>query len=383
MLGVFAFPALLPDFAREWSLSNTQAGWINGIYFGGYALGVPVLASLTDRVDGRRVYLTMAAVGALASVGFALLAQGFWTALLFRLLAGVGLAGTFIPGLKALVDRTEGLAQTRAVSFYTATFSLGTASSFFVTGELAGMLGWRWAFAAAGLGLLVAMIIVFLVMEPRPRGAVAPPALLDFRPVLRNRAAMAYVLAYASHTWELFAARSWMVAFLAFSLTLQPPGSVHWEPTSVAALTGLVAMWASVGGAELAMRFGGRRVLNVIMGLSAVFGCTIGFLAGLPYPVVAALCMGYMLFVQGDSAILHAGTVRHADVTRRGATLAVQSLLGFGAAFVAPLVVGVVLDLTGGGLSPASWGAGFAVMGLVVALGPLILWLRRDAVGAG
>ena len=35
MLGVIAFPALLPYFLKLWGLSNAQAGWINGIYFDG------------------------------------------------------------------------------------------------------------------------------------------------------------------------------------------------------------------------------------------------------------------------------------------------------------------------------------------------------------
>ncbi len=31
------FSALLPGFQAEWGLTNTAAGWISGIYFGGYA----------------------------------------------------------------------------------------------------------------------------------------------------------------------------------------------------------------------------------------------------------------------------------------------------------------------------------------------------------
>ena len=31
MLGVFAFPALLPTFITDWRLSNTDAGWIAGL----------------------------------------------------------------------------------------------------------------------------------------------------------------------------------------------------------------------------------------------------------------------------------------------------------------------------------------------------------------
>ncbi len=117
MLGVFAFPALLPYFLTHWDLSNSQAGWINGIYFVGYTAAVPLLTSLTDRVDARKIYLYSCALGALANLGFAFMATGFWTALLFRSISGFGLAGTFIPGLKALIDRLDSPAHPRAISF--------------------------------------------------------------------------------------------------------------------------------------------------------------------------------------------------------------------------------------------------------------------------
>jgi MFS family permease len=76
------FPALLPDFQAEWGLTNTAAGWISGIYFGGYAASVPILVSLTDRVDPRKVYLIFAGLGAISMFGFGLLAQRTWTAAL-------------------------------------------------------------------------------------------------------------------------------------------------------------------------------------------------------------------------------------------------------------------------------------------------------------
>ena len=79
MLGVFAFPALLPYFLKLWSLSNAQAGWINGIYFAGYTISVPLLTSLTDRIDARRIYLKFCILGVLSNLGFAFLASGFWS----------------------------------------------------------------------------------------------------------------------------------------------------------------------------------------------------------------------------------------------------------------------------------------------------------------
>ena len=49
--------------------------------------------------------------GATPGMGFALLADGFAAALGLRALAGLGLAGTYIPGLRALVDRLSGPAR--------------------------------------------------------------------------------------------------------------------------------------------------------------------------------------------------------------------------------------------------------------------------------
>jgi MFS family permease len=375
MAGVFSFPAILPELATEWDLTNTGAGWINGIYFAGYALAVPFLASLTDRVDARGIYVAFATVASAASFGFATIAQGFWTALVFRALGGLGLAGTFVPGLKALVDRLAEARQARAVSFYTATFGLGTSLSFFATGQISAALGWRWAFAFAAGAAALGLVLAAAVLGPRPPEPMeAPPArLLDVRPVLRNLEAMRYVLAYSAHTWELFSFRSWVVAFLAFTLGRQPEREGYWAPATVAAAAGLVAMWANVGGAELALRFGRRRTITLVMVGSALCAATAGLAARAPYSAVALFCVLYASFAQGDSAALHISTVQSASVDRRGTTMAVQSLLGFVTASLGPLAVGVVLDAFGGGQSVLSWAAAFAAMGVASALGPVFL----------
>ena len=164
MTGFSVFPALLPGFINEWRLSNTEAGWINGILYGGYLLSVPVLASLTDRVPAKRVYFFSMGLSGLACIGFAILAEGFWTALLFRALIGVGLAGTYMPGLKILSDNIEGPTQSRAIAFYTASFSIGAALSFLLSGEISDALDWRWAAAVSAAGPLLAMVLTAPVL---------------------------------------------------------------------------------------------------------------------------------------------------------------------------------------------------------------------------
>ena len=377
MLGVFAFPALLPHFMSLWELSNVQAGWINGIYFAGYTLAVPLLTSLTDRVDARRIYLAFCTVGILSNLGFAFLAQGFWSALLFRALSGLGLAGTFIPGLKALVDRLAVRSHPRAISFYTACFGLGMSASFYCAGEMFSDFGWRAAFQIAAVGSACALLLSFLVLKPKPilstSRKIVAPHILDFRPIWKNRAARAYILAYMCHMWEMFAARTWLVAFLTFSIACQQVQGDFMAPTTVMAVAGIGGMLASIFGGELATKFGRGRVVAVIMGVSCLLALTIGYAARLPYGVVVVLCMMYTIFFQGDSAAIHAGVISAAAPERRGATMALQSLVGFAAASLGAVVTGMLLDITGGGTTTLSWGLTFGSLGLAAALGPVFL----------
>lgn len=364
---VFAFPGLLPDFIITFDLSSSQAGWLGGITFAGYAVAVPFLSALTDRVDARRVYVAGAVVAAVASALFALFAQGFWTALVFRALAGIGLAGTYMPGLKALVDRTDGPQQPKWMSWYTASFSLGTGISFLIAGILAAWLGWRGCFALLGGGALLAAVLALLLRPVAPPPA-KPGKLLDLRPVLSNRRVMAYVLGYFAHMWELFGLRAWMVAFMAFATA----GQVVMAPSVVAALSSVVAMAASIGGAALALRFDRAKACSVFALASAACALLVGQSVGWGWAAVA-LMLVYNALVQLDSAALTTGAVLAAEPERRGASIAVHSLIGFVAGFLGPLAFGWILDLTGGPGSAAAWGWSFAVLAAVAALGPLAL----------
>jgi MFS family permease len=367
MTGFATYPALLPVLRAEWGLSNSAAGLVSGTFFAGYMAAVPFLVGLTDRIDSRRIYLFATALACIGCLGFAFLAQGLWTALFFQALVGAGLAGTYMPGLKVLTDRFHGPLQSRGVAFYTASFGFGTTASLLLAGLLEPAAGWRWVFAAAALGPLVAGPLVFFSFSPAPVKAseVPPTALFDFRPVLRNRPAMGYILGYAAHCWELFGLRSWMPAFFAFSLGLTASsGNPLFGAAALAAWINLLGPLASILGNEVAVRRRRSRVVLATMAVSGALACVIGFSAPLPIAIVFVLMAIYFLAVMGDSAALTAGLVAAAEPGRRGASMALHSLLGFGAGFVAPLAFGVILDLSGGNQSVTAWGLAFASLGV-------------------
>lgn len=139
-IGAFTLPALLPEYLDRWNLSATEAGWLIGAFFAAYVVVVPVLVSLTDRLPARRIYLLGTGLTAASHLGFALLAEGFWSGLILRAIAGVGWAGCYMPGLKVIAERLEGNAQSRAVSWHAAVVGIAGAISFAVAGFWA-MLG--------------------------------------------------------------------------------------------------------------------------------------------------------------------------------------------------------------------------------------------------
>jgi MFS family permease len=378
MTGFAAYTTLLPVLQREWSLSNSEAGLISGVYYAGYIAATPVLTSLTDRVDSRKVYLIACVLALLGAAGFMLFAGGLAGALVFQFLIGAGLGGSYMPGLKMLADQHEGPVQARSVGFYTASFGLGSTFSILVCGWIGAAWGWQAAFAWGMAGPLAAALLVYGCMPPgRTRARAQPaPALLDFRPVLRNRRTLPYIVGYCAHNYELFGQRSWMVAFLVFTASLQPADApMLVGAATLAATINLLGPVMSVSGNEMAIRFGRTRVIFTFMTASGLLACVLGYTAPLPWVVVFLLmCLHYGLML-GDSAALTSGAVASSSPDERGATMAVYSFVGFSSAMVAPLVFGVVLDLAGGTTSLTAWGLAFSAIGIFGVLSPLARWL--------
>jgi MFS family permease len=366
MTGFAAYATLLPRLQDEWDMNNSEAGFISGMFFAGYMASVPVLSSLTDRVDARRIYLASSLVAAASLAGFALLVEGVKSAALLQLVAGAGIAGTYMPGLRALTDNVEGTrAQSRAVAFYTAVFGLGSSLSILLSGSIADSFGWRSAFELAAAGPVIAGVMVMVGLPPKQPARAHGLHVLDFRPVLAAREVRPYIFGYAVHCWELFGSRSWLVAYVVFAQGLQLAEGVSpaWSAITIAAVANLFGPVASIYGNELAMRHGRERLIWKAMLASGALTCTLGFLSFLPPYALAALIMLHMCLIMGDSSALTAGVVTRSGERIRGATMAVHSMLGFGAGFVAPLVFGVVLDLAGGRASAAAWGLAFTTLG--------------------
>lgn len=364
LLAFMTVAAVLPTLIAEWRMSNSQAGWLGGIFFAGYVVAVPVLVPLTDRIPPKRICLVATVLGAVVSIGFALLADGFWSGMVLRFLAGVAMAGAYMPALKILADSLEEPWRSRASSYYTSVFGMGTAFSILAGGAVADLYGWRWAFAAAGIGNVLSLIIGFLWLPTgKSDPAIRRGLLVDFRPVFRNRAAMGYILAYAGHLWEGFTNRIWIVAFLSWYVIQQPDSAMFTTPVVVATLVALCGVPVSMFAGELAARRNRKKVLYSIYAAALITGLLLAStpLTGMPPSLVAVIAIVYGMALYADTGTVTAGTVSDADPALRGATMAVHAMLGFVGATLGPAVAGIVLDLAGGRDDPMAWGSAWLV----------------------
>ena len=366
MAGFATYPALLPVLRAGWGLSNTAAGFVGGILFFGYVGSVPVLTGLTDRIDARRVYLVSCLLAASGSALFALMADGFFGALVAQALFGVGFAGIYMPGLKAMSDRIDEDLQSRAVALYTALSGFGLAGSYFLAGVISTHASWRLAFALAALGPLAAALLVFLLMAPKPPApaAVRLGFFASFRLVFKNKPALGYISGYVAHCWELYGSRAWMVAFLTFAAGEATGATSRLDAPTLASIISLGGIASSIGCNEFAKRLGRANLVTGIMVTGLVFGIATGLSWQVSFIASVALLTCYYATIMADSGALTAGTVAASRPEQRGATLGVHSMLGFSAGLVAPTSFGLILDLAGGAQSGRAWAASFTVLAL-------------------
>ena len=363
LLGFACYAVVLTTLQEEWHLTNLESGLLASAFFFGYMLAVPLATALTDRVDARKVYLVGGLCATSGLLGMGLFAFNFWTALFFMAMNGAGLAGTYMPGLKILSDRIQSGEITRHIAFYTAFFGIGTGFSYVCSGWILSALGWHYVFGIIALGPFTAFLIVLLLIPPlqheKWKGAIQI-RLHDIFPVekwklvLQDKKASGFIFGYTAHSLELFASRSWLVAFFVFC------GAVSGETFILAATTlaGVINFFgvpASILGNEIALRVGRQKWVCIVMLTSAVLGIALACSTSQSWWLIVVLAIGHAVFIMADSATLTAGLVTSAQENIKGAAMGLHSLMGFGGGMVGPAIFGFVLDISGSRSSQIAW----------------------------
>ena len=388
LLGFACYAVVLTTLQEEWHLSNLQSGLIASAFFFGYMLAVPLATALTDRVDARKVYLVGGLSATLGLLGMAFFAVNFWTALIFMAINGAGLAGTYMPGLKILSDRIQTGELTRHIAFYTAFFGIGTGFSYLCSGWILSARGGHYVFGIIALGPFSAFLIVLLLIPPLQHEKWKGPIqirLHDIFPVdkwklvLQDKNASGFIFGYTAHSLELFASRSWLVAFFAFC-TAVTGETFLLAATTLAGVINFFGVPSSILGNEIALRIGRQKWICIVMVTSAVLGIALACSTGQSWWLIFALAVGHAIFIMADSSTLTAGLVISAKENIKGAAMGLHSLMGFGGGLLGPAIFGFMLDISGSRATQSSWIWAYAS---VVIWGVLfVIYERRNGWGS-
>jgi len=382
LLPGFSLPAVLTLVQRDWGMGPGEAGVVIAAFQAGYILAAVIALPLTDRYDARYVIAAGAAVCTAGHLAFAVLAHDPLTGAILRGLAGAGLGGVYMPGLRlaSLVPTMKG----RAVGLYVSSYLFGTAFSFAVTGALAAFMPWQEAYliiaAAGGLAFLVA---AWLTRRPMPEGMAAVPSRPsrdrshDVREVFSLRAQLPAVLvigAYIAHMWELYGLRSWLAPFMVAVAGGNTPGAAA-RGALLASVSVLLSAASTIIAGWLSDRLGRSLTAAAILTVSAACSLVFGWLLSAPFWLIAAVGVIYSLTVAADSPIFSTSLTELTPEERLGRMMAWQTFLGYGAATLSPAAFGFVLEKCP---EPAGWGLAFGLLGAGALLGPgLMLILRR------
>jgi MFS family permease len=366
-----SYAAALPVLQREWGMSAAEAGLIASGFQIGYAVSLVVFSSVADRVSPKRLYLWSMFIAGVFGLGFAVFARGFTSALILHTVVGVSLGGTYTTGVMIIADQYVARRRGMAVGVFIASTSCGYALSLAISGVAIPVGGYKLAFLLTCLGPILGWFIAWITLW---RTAVPAPGRRQeqrfTREVLGNRPAMLLIWGYTCHNWELLGMWSWTPAFLAVCLALAGATEVNAAGYGafISAAFHFVGLLASFSMGALSDRMDRARILLVLAAASMACSFLFGWSAGWPLVVVVGIGLVYAFTALGDSPILSAALTEEVDAAYLGAALGFRSLVGFGAAAVAPVAFGAVLDWTNpviqGQRVYADWGWAFSVLGL-------------------
>jgi MFS family permease len=384
MMVFMNYSAILPQLKEEWSMNNTMAGSILSVYQLGYIASGVLLSALTDRLNTRNIFIAAALWSGSANLLFALYAHDYQSALVLRALTGIGMGGTYMPGIKLVAERFAANERGRAIGIYVGSLMLGASLSLALTGWCSAALGWRGAFIGCSICVFLGAALSLLVFRgyrppvhqasDRHKGLTAE--------TLGNRSALLMILGYASHMWEMYAMRGWIAPFFTAALLahgLTKGVAAGWAATGAALAVGIGALGTALTG-SLSDRLGRTKTVSLIMTGSAFCSFSFGWLADWHPLLLLFLGLIYGFLVSAESPVFSTALTELVNPAYLGAAMGLQSLIGYTLAMISPTVFGWALDLTRNlrwhGL-PADWGIAFATAGLGGLAGPVFMWLLR------
>jgi MFS family permease len=341
------FSGALPLLQNEWQLTNGQAGAIQSAGQVGYLLSVLALSSLTDYIKSKNIIICGAIWSGVWNLVFVALAHDTTSAVILRAMIGFGIAGIYMPGVKLISQQIHSSKRGSALGFFVASFTLGTAVSIIIGGNLSATLGWQTAFSITSIGPLIGALVSWRLLPDENEIIQKEKETYSLFEILKNRTVMLVILLYVAHAWEVLGLRNWLSAYLTaakvnagFSLK-----EATISGSSAAGFAIIAAALATASVAAISDRFSRTKTIIIVLlvGFFSVFG--LGFTLNSAWGIIVIVSLIASFLSNADSAVISTALTEVVPSRYLGRTLAIYSFFGFLAGSISPYVFGKTLDI--------------------------------------
>jgi MFS transporter, YNFM family, putative membrane transport protein len=330
---MYATQPILPDLAREFSVSPSRTGLTISVVVLSVAVAGWVWGPVSDRIGRRRSLILASALLTLPTLAVAL-APSFPLLLACRVLQGLCMPGLLIVGVPYVAEVFTPELGGRAMGLYVASLFAGGVVGRVGVGLLTAATDWRIALGALALLPLTGAVVMRRTLPEGPE----PPRSERLRHALRVQLGNPAVLRPAAAASALFFTFVSVYSYSTFRLREAP---FDWGTTATSLVFSLWALGLlSPPAGRLADRLGWRRV--AVLGLS----CSVtGVLLSLP-ATIGSLIPALALVI---SAMFIGVTATQLGLTRageadRGAASAVYFTLYYVAGALAGFVPGLAWE---------------------------------------